>query len=323
MWKTVVRRLLIMLPQLVIISFVMFLLALAMPGDALTGMIDPNLTDQDLAAMRALLGLDLPWYTRYWRWISGIIFEFDFGSSTSHFLPVTTVIGQRMSNTFWLSLFTLILTYFIAIPSGIAAGRWKNSPLDKGIMFYTFIALALPTIVMGIIMIFVFSFGLGWFPAGGSVSPVIMATGYWWDILISRIYYMILPGVTGALLGTIGIIYMLRANIIDRAYSEYVVLARSKGVPQKTLFNRHILRNSLVPIASGAGFLIIALLAGSIFVEQIFAYPGMGTLFISSIQQRDFAVANTLILLFAFLTAIGVLVSDIILTVVDPRIRIK
>ena len=325
MWKTVARRLLILIPQLLVISFFMFLLALAMPGDALTGSfaLDPNRTQAELEALRVLHGLDLPWYQQYFNWITGIITRLDFGSSVQHFMPVTAVIGQRAIQTFWLSLWTLVVVYSIAIPLGIAAGRWKGKIVDRAIMIYTFVALAMPTIVLGIVLIFAFSFNIRWFPSSGSVDVFVYATGNWFDILLSRIHHMTLPVLTGALIGTIGIIYMLRANIIERAYSEYVVLARSKGVPTKKVFSRHILRNSLIPIASSIGIVIIVSMMGSIFVETIFQYPGMGLLFIQSVTARDMPVANALIMLFAVLTAIGILLSDIILTIVDPRIRIK
>ena len=323
MWKMIVRRFLILIPQLLLISIVVFLLASAMPGDALSGLVDPTMSQEDILRQREILGLNDPLPVRYVSWISGVIFEGDFGQSYTHKRAVTDVIGDRVSNTFWLSLVILILTYLIAIPLGILAGRFGGKWPDKAIMFYVFIALSMPTLVLAILMILTFSFNLGWFPSSGSVNAIVLSQGTNWEIFVNRVHHMTLPAMTGALLGTVGIIFMLRANIIDRTASEYVKLARSKGVPTRVIFNKHILRNSIIPVTAGVGFAIAGLLMGVLFIEQIFGYPGMGSLFFESIGRRDYAVVNALIILFSVLTALGMLISDILLTVVDPRIQVQ
>ena len=323
MWKMIVRRFLILIPQLLFISIFIFILGTLMPGDALSGLVDPTLTTADIQRQRELLGLDDPLPVRYVNWITKIVFEQDFGQSFTHRRSVTDVIGDRVGNTFWLSLAILVLTYLIAIPLGILAGRYGGKWPDKTIMFYVFVALSMPTLVLGILMILTFAFNLGWFPSSGSVNAIVLSQGTDFEIFIDRLRHMILPATTGALLSTIGIIFMLRANIIDRTASEYVKLARSKGVPTRVIFNKHILRNSIIPVTAGIGFAIAGLLMGVLFIEQIFMYPGMGALFFQSIIQRDFAVVNALILLFSSLTAFGMLLSDILLTIVDPRIQVQ
>jgi len=323
MWKMIVRRFLILIPQLLFISVFVFILGTLMPGDALSGLVDPTLKREDIQAQRELLGLDDPLPVRYINWISKIIFEGDFGQSYTHKRAVTAVIGDRVGNTFWLSLTILILTYLIAIPLGILAGRYGGKWPDKAILFYVFVALSMPTLVLGILMILTFSFNLGWFPSSGSVNAIVLSQGTDLEILIDRFRHMVLPAMTGALLGTISIIFMLRANIIDRTASEYVKLARSKGVPTRVIFNKHILRNSIIPVTAGIGFAIAGLLMGVLFIESIFLYPGMGSLFFQSILSRDYAVVNALIILFSTLTASGMLISDILLTIVDPRIQVQ
>jgi len=323
MWKMILRRFLILIPQLLCISVLVFILGTLMPGDALSGLVDPTLKPEDIQAQRELLGLDDPLPVRYFNWISKIVFEGDFGQSYTHKRAVSDVIGERASNTFWLSLVILILTYLIAIPLGILAGRYGGKWPDKAIMFYVFVALSMPTLVLGILMILTFSFNLGWFPSSGSVNAIVMSQGTNMEILMNRLYHMVLPAMTGALLGTISIIFMLRANIIDRTASEYVKLARSKGVPTRVIFNKHILRNSIIPVTAGIGFAIVGLLMGVLFIEQIFGYPGMGSLFFQSILARDYSVVNALIILFSTLTATGMLISDILLTIVDPRIQVQ
>ena len=322
MHKTIIRRLLIMIPQLFAISLFMFIVAYNIPGDALTGLTEnPNITYERIQEMRYELGLLDPWPMQYGRWISGIVLRGDFGFSINHSRPAIEVIGERAANTFQLALLTTILTYAIALPLGIIAGRFNDKFVDRVIGVYTYLAMAMPTVVFALINLLIFGFRLQWFPIRGSVDINAMPGTF--EFFMSRMYHMTLPAITAALLATIGIIQYLRGEIIRYKSSDFVTTARSKGVPERKLYTKHIFRNALIPMASNIGFIIVGLLGGAIFIERIFSFPGMGLLFIDSILLRDFTTANALVMLFAALTAIGALLSDIILTIVDPRIRIK
>jgi peptide/nickel transport system permease protein len=321
MWKTIVRRFLILIPQLLILSLLIFLLAQYMPGDALRGIITPDTSPDQVRYLRELHGLDDPWFVQYTRWLRAIVFEFDFGMSVSHSRPVLDVIGERMMNTIRLSALTTLFTYMLAIPLGILAGRKHDSLIDRGIMVYTFIALSMPTVVLSIINLLIFGFNLGWFPVTGSVNPTAAAGTF--AFFLSRMHHLLLPAITLALISTTSIIYYLRSEIIDFETSDFVLTARSKGVPENKIYTGHILRNAFLPIASSVGFVVAALFTGSVFIETTFSYPGMGQLFINSITGRDFPVANVLIMFYAVLTVISITLSDIIITVIDPRIRIK
>lgn len=321
MIKFIIRRLLLTLPQIVILSFIVFLLAQAMPGDALTGLIDPNITAEAIEAQREAMGLNNPWYVQYWDWFTGVL-QGDFGRSFRHSRPVTDIIGERLYNTIALSALTLVLTYAIALPLGIIAGRYNGSWKDKLISGYTFFALAMPSFTMGLLMLFLFGFNLGWFPTGGSVAAAARAAGGF-EYIISRIQHMFLPAFSLAVISTTAIIQYLRSEIIDLEQREFIVTARAKGAGERRVYNKHIFRNSLLPVASFLGFQIAFLIGGAIFVESIFSFPGMGELMISSITTRDFTVMTALILMFGVASIVGALLSDIILTLVDPRIRIK
>ena len=146
MWKLIVRRTLITIPQIIILSILVFILAQAMPGDALTGLIDPNIDPATIEAMRERLGLNNPWYVQYFDWIKGVL-QGDFGQSFRFKMPVSELIGDRMINTLWLSLATLILTYLIAIPLGIISGRFNDTWLDRMITGYTYIGFAAPLFI--------------------------------------------------------------------------------------------------------------------------------------------------------------------------------
>jgi len=321
MYKTIFRRILILIPQLFVISLFVFMLAEFMPGDALTGLRDnPSIDREHIERLREYHGLNDPWPQQYIRWIGRIVTQGDFGRSVTHQRPVTELIGERFANTFWLALLTAFLTYLIALPLGIISGRYNGKRIDKVIGFYTYFALAMPTIVLALVFLLIFGFRLDVFPTGGSVD--VWAEGFF-GILFSRLYHMILPAITGALLGTVGIIQYLRNEIMDYEVSDFVTTARSKGVPQNKVYSRHIFRNALIPITSDFGIVVAGMLIGTIFIERVFSYPGMGYLFLSSITGRDFTTINALILLFSCIIAVGALISDIMLTVVDPRIRIK
>lgn len=319
MWKTVLRRLLIMIPQLIVLSIIVFALAKMMPGDPFTGLINPNTDPKEIARLRQAAGLNDPLWVQYGRWV-GNLFHGDLGTSYIQKVPVTSLIADRAVNTFWLSLLTVILTYAIAIPMGITAGRYQDKWQDQAIQVFNYITFAIPGFVIYVLGLWLFGYVLGWFPISGSVSG--SASGFW-GVLGSRLYHMILPAILVAIISTTTTVQYLRTGIVDNKVEDYVRTARSKGVPEKVVFNKHILRNSLLPIAAFFGNTITGLLSGSVIVETVFSYPGMGKLFIDSIAQRDYTTLTALILIFGILTLVGNLLSDIIMSIVDPRIRIQ
>jgi len=319
MWKILLRRVLSMIPQLLILSLLIFIMAKQMPGDPFTGLITPESDANRIEELREEAGFYYPWYVQYANWIIGVV-QGDFGKSYTYKVPVADLIGERAMNTLWLSLLSVVLLYLIAIPLGVLAGRYQDTLVDKSIVLYSFVSYAIPTFVLGLIFLFLFGYQLGWFPTAGTVDIKYEEStkAYIW----SKIYHMLLPAITYAILGTTGVIQYLRSEIIDSKSMDYVRTARSKGIPIRKVYSKHIFRNSLLPIAAFFGFTITGLLGGSIFIESIFGYPGMGQLFIQSISSRDYSVITALVLLFGFLTLLGSLLSDIIMSIVDPRIRI-
>ncbi|CAM5190495.1 Peptide/nickel transport system permease protein OS=Ureibacillus acetophenoni OX=614649 GN=SAMN05877842_101231 PE=3 SV=1 [Ureibacillus acetophenoni] len=320
MWKTILRRVLIMIPQLFVLSLIVFILAKFMPGDPFSGLITPETDPLRLEELREKAGLNDPWYEQYARWVANLV-QGDLGKSYTFQRDVGDLIGEKALNTLWLSLLSVILLYAIAIPLGILAGRFNDSKLDKSIVFYSFVSYAIPTFVLGLLFLYLFGYTLQWFPTVGSVDVGVEpgTLAWYWD----KFYHLVLPAFTFAILGTTGVIQYLRSEIIDAKSLDYVRTARSKGIPMRKVYSKHIFRNSLLPIAAFLGFTITGLLGGSIFIETIFGYPGMGQLFINSVLSRDYSVITALVMLFGFLTLLGSLLSDIIMSIVDPRIRIE
>ena len=320
MWKTILRRVLLMLPQIFILSVLAFLIAKMMPGDPFTGLITPETDPNTIEALRVKAGFYDPLPVQYWNWISKA-FRGDFGQSYTYKYEVTKLIGERIGNTVWLSLLTLILTYLIALPLGMIAGRYQNSWADKAIVVYTFITYSIPVFVFALVLLWLFGYTLGWFPTRGSVdSDVVSGTLAYY---LNKFHHLILPAFTMAILSTTGTIQYLRTGVIDAKSQDYVRTARAKGVPENIVFNRHIFRNSILPIAAFLGYEFTGLIGGSVFIENIFSYPGMGNLFVSSITGRDYSVILALLLLFGTATLLGTLLSDIIMSIVDPRVRVQ
>ena len=320
MWKVVLRRVLAMIPQLFILSVIIFILAKNMPGDPFTGLITPQTDPAVLEELKRKAGLYDPIHIQYIRWLKNALHG-DFGMSYAYKIPVKTLIGQRASNTLVLSILSTILTYCIAIPLGVLAGRYQDSKLDKAVVLYNYISYAIPTFVLSLLMLWLFGYTLDWFPKTGTVTIGLEPGTF--KYFIDKLHHLILPSLTYALLATVGTIQYLRNEVIDAKSLDYVKTARSKGVPENKVYSKHIFRNSLLPIAAFFGYTITGVLSGSVFIELIFSYPGMGNLFINSISTRDYSVVTALILLFGFLTLLGSLLSDIIISIVDPRIRIE
>lgn len=320
MWKFIVRRLLVTFPQIVFLSVLVFIMAQLMPGDALTGLIDPTIKAEALEIQRERLGLNNPWYIQYVDWLGGII-QGDLGQSFRFKMDVTALISSRMTNTILLSIVTLIFTYLIAIPLGIISGRYNDSVLDSAITSYTYIGFATPLFIFALVMLWVFGFQLGWFPTGGSVEPGLQSGTM--EYYISKVYHALLPGLSMALIQVVSTVQYLRSEIVDTKQKDFIITARAKGASENRVYNKHIFRNSLLPIAAFFGWEITTLISGTVFVEKIYSYPGMGLLFLESVTQRDFSVVTSLVLLFGIASILGALLSDIILSIVDPRIRIK
>ncbi len=309
-----------MIPQLILLSILIFFLAGLMPGDALSGQIDPSLDFETIEKKREELGFNDPWYQQYGRWISGVV-QGDFGISFRHKVQVTELLSERMTNTLWLSLLSLVITYLIAIPLGVISGRYNDRIADQLITGYTYIGFATPLFIFALLMVWFFGFYLDWFPTGGSVKPGLTPGTF--SYFMSKIHHMLLPAISMALIATVGTVQYLRSEIIDTKQKDFILTARAKGASESRVYNRHIFRNALLPIAAFFGYEMAALIGGSIFVETIFSYPGMGQLFLDSINLRDYSVVTATVLIFGLATILGSLISDIVLSLVDPRIRIK
>ncbi|WP_106448706.1 ABC transporter permease [Trichococcus alkaliphilus] len=320
MWNRILRRFFFIIPQLLAFSLLVFALTQLMPGDPLTGLIIPGMNQSSIDAIQASAVLDGPWYIRYLEWIANML-RGDFGLSYTYRMPVGILVGARLGNTLWLAMASLLLSYLIAVPLGIYAGRFNGSLGDKVIRFLNSISFALPIFIVALLLVWLFGFQLELFPTRG--MPLLPETKSVLASLWNRLQHLALPALAFGLSASAGNIQRLRSGIIEAKQEDYVLTARSKGVPESMVYRRHIFRNASMPVTSLLGYDITGFIGSSIFIEFIFSYPGIGRLFISSLESRDFSVIVALLLIYGLAALIGTLVSDIILTIVDPRVRVR
>ncbi len=320
MLKYILRRLLGMIPMLLLISIVVFSLAMFMPGDPLSGEIDPTNTDPEyIEEMRERLGYNNPVHVQYWDWITNFL-QGEFGKSTQYKVQVSELIQSRMLNTLFLGITSIIITYIFAFIMGMTAGRRPYTKLDHLIGAFNYFGLAVPNYIAGVVIIYFFSFKLGWIPFSGSheigLEPGTLE--YW----ISRFHHVLAPALVLGALSTASYTQFLRNDIIESSRKDFVRTARAKGTSESKIYNSHILRNSVIPLITFLGFDIVTIVNGALITEAIFTYPGIGTLFLGSVQNRDYAVLMTLTMFFSLLVLLGNLVADILYGIVDPRIRL-
>lgn len=320
MWNRFLKRIFFFIPQLVAFSLLVFALAQWMPGDPLTGLVIPGMDQSSIDVIHASAVLDDPWYIRYLQWIANM-FRGDFGLSYTYRMPVDVLVVARIGNTLWLATASLLLTYLIAVPLGIYVGRFNGSLGDKVIRFLNSISFALPLFVVAVLLVWLFGFQLALFPTRG--MPLLPESQTVFAVLWNRLHHVALPALAFALSSSASIIRSLRSGIIEAKQEDYVLTARSKGVPESMVYRSHIFRNASLPITSLLGYDITGFIGGSIFIEYIFSYPGIGRLFISSLESRDFSVIVALLLIYGVAALMGTLVSDIVLALVDPRVRMK
>lgn len=317
MCHMILRRLALCVVQIFVLSLLVFFLSALMPGDALTGTIDPNMTGERLTEMRQKLGLDKPWGARYLDWLASAL-RGDFGMSYTHKIPVTRLVGEKIGNTVLLGVFSLFICFAVSIPLGVIAGRNQGLLPDRVISVGSYVLMSTPQAVFGVLSIFLLAYTFAWFPAGGSVSPG--AHGFFMTA-VSKLHHAALPALTSAAFSIPVLLQLVRAEVAANQNAEYIAILRSRGLSENRIFWVHVLRNSLIPVASLTGALLSAVLSGTVLVEGIFSYPGIGRLFVDSVLKRDYPTANFLILLSALLAVIGTLLSDILMNRLDPRVK--
>ncbi|HNS02316.1 MAG TPA: ABC transporter permease [Anaerolineae bacterium] len=312
----IVRRILISLPIILVITVIVFLLANMMPGDAVMAMISSDSPmEADLIKLRqGQLGLDLPLYEQYGRWLGNLL-KGSLGYSFQTGEPVGQMILTRIPATLELMGLSLLISVILGVFLGTISAMKQYSPMDYGLTLFGFTGISIPDFFLGMILIFIFALKLGWFPTSGMVTA---GTEFSWS---DNLRHLFLPALALALVRTSVFMRYTRASVLEVINEDYVRTARAKGMTERVVTVRHILRNALIPVITVIGINLTVLFAGSVIIETIFQWPGIGMMFINAIALRDSPVIMGYVLISAFVVLLANLVTDVTYSFADPRIR--
>lgn len=322
----IARRILYMIPTLFAISVVVFIIIQLPPGDYLTTLVaamssQGETVNQDaLRALEDQYGLNQPWYVQYFYWIKNILLHFDFGMSFQYNRPVTDLIGQRLLFTIVISVGALLLTWAIAFPVGIYSAVRKYSIGDYILTFIAFLGLAIPEFMIALILLYV-SFAYFDQSVGGLFSSQFVDAPWSWDKFVDLMAHLWIPIVIVGVGSTAALIRIMRANLLDELNKPYVVTGRAKGLTERRLLMKYPVRVALNPFVSTSGQILPGLVSGETIIGVVLSLPTMGPLLLSALESQDMYLAGGIILMISTLTVIGTLLSDILLAVLDPRIR--
>jgi peptide/nickel transport system permease protein len=321
----IIKRFFYMLATLLLVSILCFIIIQLPPGDFLSAQVaqlaqtGAHLDRELVEALRVRYGLDKPMYVRYLKWISGFP-RGDFGASFKWNMPVTEVISKRLPVTIAVSLVTLIFTYIVAIPIGIYSATNQYSIGDYVFTVIGFIGLATPSFLIAlVIMVFSYShFGLS---VGGLFSPEYIDAAWNWDKLADFLQHLIIPVMVVALSNTAGLIRTMRSCLLDELGQQYVITARAKGVSEIRLLIKYPIRLALNPIVSSIGWVLPSIVSGATLTSIVLGLPTMGPVLFTALLSEDMYLAGTIILIESVLVVFGMFISDILLAMIDPRIR--
>lgn len=306
------RRLLAMVPVVVILSVVVFLIVYLTPGDPASTLLGMEASAEDIAALNAQMGLDKPPVERFFSWAAAAL-QGDLGESLFMDEPVTQAIAEHFVPTLSLALLAQLVAIVIAIPCGIVAALRRGTWLDALLRCVSLLGAAVPGFLMGLLLMLVFAVNLRVLPVAG-YEPLS-------EGLLVHLRYMALPALALGVVQAALLMRMTRSSLIDTLKSGYVRTARAKGLPEGRVVMRHALRNASLPILTSIGFSFGALLTGAVVIESIFNIPGLGQLVTNSITRRDYPVIQGVLLVIALLYSCVNLLVDILYGVLDPRAR--
>lgn len=324
----IVRRILYAIPTFFAVSIVAFIIIQLPPGDYLTTLVASMASQGEsvdpaaLEALRNRYGLGEPIWVQYFKWMSNIFLRGDFGQSFEWNQPVTSLIWSRLMLSFMLSLSTLLFVWAVALPVGIYSAVRQYSLGDYTFTFLGFIGLAIPNFLLALVLMYI---GFKFFgqSVGGLFSPEYQEASWSWAKFVDMLSHLWIPIVIIGTAGTASLIRIMRANLLDELRKPYVVTARAKGLPEHQVIMRYPVRVALNPFVSTIGWVLPALISGEAITAIVLSLPTTGPLLLRSLLSQDMYLAGSFILMLSTLTIIGTLLSDVLLALLDPRIRLE
>lgn len=313
MLEYAIRRILAAIPLLFGLTLLVFIYVRLIPGDPVVAMLGVASDPELVARLREELGLNLPWYLQYFNWISGVV-QGDLGTAFRSGAPISQILVGRIPASVELAAAGLVVTLLIAIPAGVAAGMRPGSVVDRAVSGATLFGLAVPAFWLGAILVMVFAVGLRWLPSAGYVAfdrdPV------------RNIQLLILPAITLGLALSPYLARLTRANVLEIRGETFVGFGRAQGLARSTISRDLVLRNAAPSLVVAVGVTVGGLLAGSVVIETLFNWPGMGKLIVSAVSERDYAMIQALLLIYGVLFITVNLLAELAQGLLDPRIRL-
>ena len=313
------RRLLYLIPMLLGISFLIYLGLELTPGDILSYLLPPeaiaDMKPEELAAMREALGLNDPFIIRYIYWLGGIL-QGDFGYSLASGVPISQLVLERVPATLELSVAALLFSTFLGVILGSISALRRGSLLDNSLTIFGMIGVSIPEFIFGLSALVIFALQLEWLPVGKRLMP-----GYdsYWD----HMPHLVMPAMVLGLIMTAGVMRYTRSSLLDSLNKEFIRTARSKGIPEWRINFIHGLRVALIPVVVLIGFRLPMLIGGTVIIEQVFQWPGIGNLFVNAVRGQNYP----LVMMISFLSVTAVLFAsfliDLLTALLDPRIKLE
>ena len=308
------KRVLSTIPVLFLVSLVVFSMIHLTPGSPARAMLGPEASDEQVAALEEVMGLNDPLPVQYVNWISDLLHG-DLGTSVSDNEPVLSMIVSHIGPTISVTIFALIIDLIVALPLGILAARKKGAAADQLVPVVSLFGVSLPDFLLGLLLMLLFAVQLGWFPSSGYV-PLS-------DGLLAHIRSITLPSVALGFTYSALMMRMTKSAMYDALYKDYIKFARAKGVSASGVVMIHALKNASVKLLTIVGQAIVGMLSGAAVIETLFMIPGVGQLIVLSISRRDYEVIQAIVLLVAVINVLIMLLVDILYGLIDPRIKMK
>lgn len=327
MTKYIIKRLCYLVVVFLILSLVLFALFKLVPGDPARMLVEgqkmsvsPQKYELLYQAARARLGLDKPLVVQYVSWLVNM-FRGDFGYSAVFRVPVTELIVAPMKNTICLNVVFYIFLFLITIPLGIKAAVKKDSVFDTSVQVTTIIGLSIPSFIIALLFIFLFAITLPIFPISGMITTGANYTGF--RAVLDYLYHLSLPVIVMIFSGVGGLVRYVRGSLLDTLSMDYVRTARAKGLREKAVIYKHAFRNALIPITGYVVGSIAGIFGGSVIIETLFSWKGVGKLLIDSLNSQDYSVALAMQMFYILLALISNLITDLCYLLVDPRVKLQ
>ena len=327
MFRYISHRFLIMIPTLLAISLIIFVIIQLPPGDYFETLLNEiesrgtTISEAQLDAMRKQYGFDKPLWQQYIFWVWGLV-QGDLGWSLEHMRPVSAIVGDRLWLSFILSFTTIVFTWIVAFPIGVYSATHQYSWSDHGLTFLGFLGLATPNFLLALVLVYLANvwFGLS---VGGLMDDEFIGQPWNWAKMVSVLEHLWIPVLVIGTAGTAGMIRRLRANLLDELQKQYVVTGRAKGLPPFKLLVKYPLRMSLNPFISDIGNLLPEVISGAVIVSVVLNLPTTGKMLYNALISQDMYLAGSFLMFLSMLTVFGVLLSDLALAWLDPRIRLE